>query len=188
VDIPTNSGSVSAIQTLTTPMTKEEVGYFPPRKDSTMRLQLLSCAIGLIAGIGSAFAQAPALQPAPKTTPLVAAPVAQTPAAPVQGVVSGNCVVAQGPGCAATTATKSRWKNLFCIGEGCANPVGCSNLAAERTFIFGSCRQFFNPGNDCGPCAHKLGNCSGASGKGGCSGCNNPEKHPCAGVTSHLNR
>ena len=37
----------------------------------------------------------------------------------------------------------------FTIGEGCRMPVGCSNIFAERTFLFGSCRQFFTPGNKC---------------------------------------
>jgi hypothetical protein len=38
---------------------------------------------------------------------------------------------------------------LIRIGGGCAMPSGCSNLAAERTFLFGSCKQFFNAGSDC---------------------------------------
>ena len=42
--------------------------------------------------------------------------------------------------------------NVFRIGEGCAMPSGCSGFAAERTFAFGSCKQFFNPGNDCKIC------------------------------------
>ncbi len=51
----------------------------------------------------------------------------------------------------------------FTIGQGCASPVGCSTLASERTFLFGSCNQFFNAGNKCG---HGL--CSGSTfGSGG---------------------
>ena len=38
------------------------------------------------------------------------------------------------------------------IGEGCAMPAGCSSCAAERTFAFGSCKQFFNAGHDCKIC------------------------------------
>ena len=38
----------------------------------------------------------------------------------------------------------------FTIGQGCASPVGCSTFASERTFLFGSCNQFFNAGTKCG--------------------------------------
>lgn len=37
----------------------------------------------------------------------------------------------------------------FTIGEGCRMPAGCSSYFAERTFIWGSCRQFYTPGNKC---------------------------------------
>jgi hypothetical protein len=43
---------------------------------------------------------------------------------------------------------------LIRIGSGCAMPHGCSSLAAERTFLFGSCKQFFNAGTDCGMKMH----------------------------------
>ena len=36
------------------------------------------------------------------------------------------------------------------IGEGCKSEAGCSSYAAERTFFWGGCSQFFNPGNNCG--------------------------------------
>jgi hypothetical protein len=41
----------------------------------------------------------------------------------------------------------------FTIGEGCRNPVGCGTFASMRTFQFGSCSQFYTPGNKCGLCA-----------------------------------
>jgi hypothetical protein len=64
--------------------------------------------------------------------------------------------------------------NPFLIGEGCASPIGCSNFAAERTFMFGSCNQFFNPGNKCSifsfrSCASKA---CGAGGLGDYNTCN----------------
>ena len=64
--------------------------------------------------------------------------------------------------------TLERLTYPFLIGEGCRMPVGCSSLLAERTFIFGSCRQFYTPGNKCSlfpggfPCGR------GAYGYGGC--------------------
>lgn len=41
------------------------------------------------------------------------------------------------------------------IGAGCANPIGCGSFASERTFHFGSCKQFFSPGNDCSLCGKR---------------------------------
>jgi len=34
--------------------------------------------------------------------------------------------------------------------QGCANPLGCGNFWSDKTFIFGSCRQFFGHGRGCG--------------------------------------
>ena len=50
------------------------------------------------------------------------------------------------------------------IGQGCASGPGCSSFAQTRTFQLGSCRQFFNPGNQCG--GH-CGSCNGSSLFGG---------------------
>ena len=62
------------------------------------------------------------------------------------------------------------------IGEGTANPVSCGCLAAERTLMFGGCKQFFTPGKTC---------CGGSLeyGNGGMGTCDN-----CKHVTSFLNR
>lgn len=58
-----------------------------------------------------------------------------------------GCAAAVAPACGGCgTSGKA---GLIRIGAGCAMPNGCSNLAAERTFMFGSCRQFFNAGGDC---------------------------------------
>ena len=58
------------------------------------------------------------------------------------------------PGLAAHGATGQHVAGLFRIGNGCAMPNGCSSLSAERTFLFGSCRQFFGAGTDCGMKMH----------------------------------
>lgn len=34
--------------------------------------------------------------------------------------------------------------------QGCANPITCGNFWSDKTFIFGSCRQFFGHGRGCG--------------------------------------
>lgn len=38
------------------------------------------------------------------------------------------------------------------VGEGCPTGPACSSYASERTFFWGGCSQFFNPGNKCGTC------------------------------------
>jgi hypothetical protein len=61
------------------------------------------------------------------------------------------------PGLAAHGSTGKHVAGLFRIGGGCAMPNGCSSLSAERTFMFGSCKQFFNAGGDCGMKMHLNG-------------------------------
>ncbi|MFO0938040.1 MAG: hypothetical protein U0798_16175 [Gemmataceae bacterium] len=76
------------------------------------------------------------------------------------GAILAGAAMANPPaaGCGCGTDTKAPagcgikvW-NAFRIGEGCASTVGCNSLAAQRTFMFGSCHQFFNPGHDCKVC------------------------------------
>jgi hypothetical protein len=57
-----------------------------------------------------------------------------------------GCAASLAPACGGYAQGKA---GLIRIGYGCASNAGCSSLAAERTFMFGSCRQFFNAGSDC---------------------------------------
>jgi hypothetical protein len=64
----------------------------------------------------------------------------------------------------------------FRIGVGTATPMSCSCLAAEKTFLFGGCRQFFTPGRTC----------NGGGIEYGPGGLYNHDN--CKQVTSFLNR
>ena len=75
----------------------------------------------------------------------------------------------------------------YAIGEGCKGEAGCSSYAAERTFFWGGCSQYFNPGYKCGSCGPLGG---GLFGKHdyyppGPGGLTNP--NPCV-YGSYLNR
>ena len=133
---------------------------------------------GLFAAVGFASAQAPA---APKFTPAgnFASPADAAMIQQVSGLASNNCA-----SCSATP------KHKYAIGGGTVMPIGCSCLAAERTFFFGSCSQFFNPQNYCAGANYGGGCGFGGAGIGGCNSCGGGgrEKHPCQGVTSYLNR
>jgi hypothetical protein len=59
-------------------------------------------------------------------------------------------------GCSSCETSKHSG-GLIRIGQGCAMPHGCSSLPAERTFMFGSCKQFFNAGSDCSMKMHLNG-------------------------------
>jgi hypothetical protein len=73
----------------------------------------------------------------------------------------------------------TRGHHFVRIGAGCETPVGCTPLAATRTFAFGSCNQFFNAGNDCSLL-------KGRNGHGGIAGgCGIPATPPCAYGTYH---
>ena len=172
--------------------------------DRMIRRTILAAAVGLFAA-GAASAQqpmpaapvayapqsaAPAAQAQPKPLP----PAAGAPAAPVAapvvvqgqpgcGPVAAPCGAPCGGGCDSCGKHSGLHARLAAcpgtIGAGCANPIGCSNWASERNFAFGSCNQFFSPGNKCGGrfggCAtHPLG-----TGIGDCG--------PCA-YGSYLNR
>ena len=145
---------------------------------------------GLFAAVGFASAQAPAPMPIPVkpaqpmftpagnfANPADAAAILQTSGL---GHARNSCA-------SCDTSPKCR----FAIGAGTVMPIGCSCLAAERTFLFGSCSQFFHPTNYCAGGFYGGGcNFGGSRGAGGCNSCGGggSEKHPCQGVTSYLNR
>lgn len=58
-------------------------------------------------------------------------------------------IVVQGCGGSCASDANCARPHLL-IGAGTVSPVGCSCLASDKTFMFGSCRQFFNPQNVCG--------------------------------------
>lgn len=104
-----------------------------------MRQRMMILAAGLVVALASsAMAQAPLQTPVTKTGP-VAFAAGRT--APV--VVNGS------GGCAGSNAGYTS-RHCVGIGGGTASPVGCSCFAAEKTFLWGSCRQFFNPQHVCG--------------------------------------
>ncbi len=160
----------------------------------------LAAVLGRVGGAGATFAQAPQPMPGPAGgVPAVAAPAVVAPAQPIAAApapISGGCcgsapVIAQdyyGGGCdscGSSASTKGRHGGLFhraTIGQGCANPIGCGSCASEKTFLFGGCNQFFNPGNKCG--GGILGSGCGSSGCGGHGGgCGNGA---CGGLLSRL--
>jgi len=111
-----------------------------------MRMGFLAMAAALSAGTVSAQAPKAALQ---------------TPAAPTAAVTPVNGgrapVVVQGSGSCPTCTSAARVHNpgLFAIGTGTVNPVGCGCFESEKTFLFGGCKQFFNPQKTCGEgCGH----------------------------------
>ncbi|HVK16015.1 MAG TPA: hypothetical protein VM533_03640 [Fimbriiglobus sp.] len=141
---------------------------------------ILAAVLGVVGGVGAASAQAPQQMPtAPGGVPAVAAPVVVAPVQPAPTLAAPHAVapapIAGGDcgGCDnACDSAKGRKHGrngggLFhkaSIGEGCANPIGCGSCASEKTFLFGGCNQFFNPGNKCG---NGLGGgCGGSSGCG----------------------
>lgn len=132
-----------------------------------MRKLMLSLCGGLLAAT-AAFAQ-PA-QPAPIPKPVAPAPmpkpvapsapavVAPTAPAPVVVAAPATGVGCAAPGCAPSgcdscgksgAAGKVFGNHKLFIGVGTATPVDCTCHAADKTFVFGSCKQFFNPGKTC---------------------------------------
>ncbi len=95
----------------------------------------------------------PASLPAPPAAPPVMAsnPGCGTPA--VVTTAAAPCNTCSKPAKRAGGGLLSR----FMIGEGTATPLGCGCLAAERTFMFGSCKQFFTPGRTCSGTAIEYG-------------------------------
>jgi len=152
-----------------------------------MRSRLILAVAGLLGAVGFAHAQSAPKQFAPTplaplsihaAAPLPAeiGPIAQASARSTQGCTScAGPVVAYGEGCAAPgSRTRHSHASRLFIGAGTINPVTCGCLASERTFVFGSCKHFFNPQLECGA---------------GCGGCWPVDRRtPCQGVTSYLNR
>jgi len=103
---------------------------------------MLAVGIGLIVSAGLASAQQP-----------VAVPVNYVPNAPAAGGCN-SCGTS-----ASHAATAAKLHSAFFIGKGTEMPIGCSCFAANRTFAFGSCNQFFNPAKDCARCGVGRGNC-----------------------------
>ena len=147
-----------------------------------MRSRLILAVAALLGTLGLAQAQqyapapiAPVSIHAPAALPVEISPITQA-SARSSGCATCGPVVAYGTGCSAAPAhahSHSCLSKLF-IGGGTAQPNGCGCLASERTFLYGSCRQFFNPQNSCGA---------------GCGGCWPVDRRtPCQGVTSYLNR
>jgi hypothetical protein len=106
-------------------------------------IKLLAVGLGLIASLSVASAQTPAPAPAP-ATPVIAAPAA------------GGC---RSCGSGAASSQSHRICSGLFIGKGTEMPIGCSCFNAQRTFAFGSCSQFYNPGNECRHCGFGFGRC-----------------------------
>jgi hypothetical protein len=127
---------------------------------------VMALAVGMFA-VSAASAQQPQPGapgvPGTAAAPAVAAPVPTFVQAPgVPAFVQGGCCTAATTDCCCNDRKhgkgrlhdrhchgNGRWAG-FTIGSGCANSVNCSNWATHRTFAFGSCNQFFNPGDKCG--------------------------------------
>jgi hypothetical protein len=153
-----------------------------------MRIRLFGAVIALVGCAALASAQQP-IPVAPPVAPPGMTHVPQVPppsalpaypAAPPVQYANPACGT-PAPACDPCKDGKdgqrsSLFGKLF-IGKGTASPVTCGCLAAERTFLFGGCKQFFTPGKTCGGCALEYG-------PGGVLGnCDN-----CRHVTSFLNR
>ncbi len=177
-----------------------------------MRCRLMLAAASLLSIVSLAPAQVFAPRPidptpigavAPAPLPPSISPIVPASARSVAPAGCSSCggpVVAYGDGCAAPGASlhrahernRSSVFGRFLIGAGTINPVSCGCLASERTFAFGSCRQFYNPQLDCFAGAYaRFGSHYGQGGGGGCGdgGCWPVDRRPPGyGVTSYLNR
>lgn len=154
-----------------------------------MRNRLLGLAVLLIAGAAAAQQPVPAVpMPAPGTPPPPAALAGQPPVA--LPPTAGPIVVPAQPGCGTpapcadcgSAKPKHSLLGKAFIGSGTASPVGCSCFAAERTFLFGGCNQFFTPGKTCFGGAKEYGCGSGECGGGF------GHRDNCKHITSFLNR
>ncbi len=169
-----------------------------------MRIRLFLAGLALAVSAAAGFAQTPiTLPPVTSSPPPVlaiplAAPVAPAPvefpaALPPAGPVAPPPVVYSNPSCGTPCAAPvavaparakcdkrpgllSRLAGRLAIGDGTANPVACGCRAAERTFIFGGCSQFFTPGRTCDGCQLEYGQGWRVRGDN------------CSGIGSYLNR
>jgi hypothetical protein len=83
----------------------------------------------------------PASLPAPPAAPPV---MASNPNCGTPAPAAGGCNE-----CKKEKKASGGLLSKFLIGSGTATPVSCGCLAADRTFIFGNCKQFFTPGRTC---------------------------------------
>ncbi|CAN5379897.1 hypothetical protein BH11PLA2_BH11PLA2_44940 [soil metagenome] len=129
------------------------------------RMMLLVAALVGFAASASAQAplQAPLQKPAVNTAPIQQVRGSGTPTVPVVVNGCGSCA----------TGDVAASKHHLRIGAGTINPVSCGCLASEKTFMFGSCKQFFNPQNVCG------GGCTAGGCGNGCKG-GLGNRNPCA--------
>ena len=126
--------------------------------------QMFAAVLGVAALAGASAAQSPPPRPLPPIVP-IAAPVAVTPA-PAAAVphlmpAVGLDVPAQAPAPAApapaapgTVVPPPAANTAYGVGvHGCNN--GCGTFKQDCTFMFGSCKSFFNP------CASGAADCGG---------------------------
>ena len=116
----------------------------------------------------------PGLTPVPVLPPSTLPP-AVPPAPPPIIYANPSCGTPAAPCHDKKAKRESVFGKLF-IGSGTASPVACGCFAAEKTFMWGGCKQFFTPGKTCGGCGLDYG-------PGGLGNCDN-----CHHVTSFLNR
>lgn len=147
-----------------------------------MRARMMIIAAGLVAAFA---ASAPAQSP-------LQGPVA--PRGPV-ALMAGGKVVGTSAGCNGCSGqhlNDTSKCNVFRLNGGTVNPVGCGCWESEKTFFWGSCRNFFSPKQTCG---------NGCGNGGGCldrfrNNCPlpiygtgvNPTPHNCAGPFSYTFR
>ena len=137
---------------------------------------LLLALFGVAASLGTASAQG-SWSPTPLAPPALPRQQSASPAALSDGVAQAGCSTCA-PAAVTSGGLHARLAaSPLTIGAGCANSPYCGTLASERTFLFGSCRQFFNAGNKCGG-----GGCGSAYGPGGFG-----DGSPCK-YGSYLNR
>lgn len=158
--------------------------------------QLAVAAVLAISGMASAQTadliidkSLPSVPSVPTATQAAPAPMAAPAAAPATAAQPVSPIIIHGQGGCTNCGTPATSSYASCdpcstgkrsllgggllsslkIGSGCANPVDCGSCASEKTFVFGSCRQFYNPGNDCWK--HGFGGGCGAGGCGHGGGC-----------------
>jgi hypothetical protein len=108
-------------------------------------------------------------------------------AAAVTPAGGGKPVVVNGCGSCASGSAAHIHNRPF--GGGTVNPTGCGCWASERTFLWGGCKQFFNPQFSCGDghCGKGLGNRERCPVPTYGPGVGTPPNN-CAGTFSYLNR
>jgi hypothetical protein len=105
---------------------------------------LILTTVGVVASAGAAADQ-------PNGSPAGLFVQTGQPATFVQAGCNGcdGSAAAHGPRVGGHLANRAYYNSPLTIGPGCSMPVGCSSWAADRTFLFGSCRQFFGFGGKC---------------------------------------